>query len=303
MSFFTIHNDKAVSDFESYYISTSAITFDLYNQGIMYFYENDIEIPYSYDEERSVVTAQLADVHNYEQHACTLVDKDYRSQVMKRIYECARASFSFNQAYRYKRYDLFESTFRHYVEKIIPLMATANFYPNFVDPDDDRIENVFRQHDPRTSQFLLSQPELCPFLKLLEFGQLKVESGLWTSSELHQRRLFLLDLDVTDYFADANIVKTALPRICTSVDEAKALLKQRIEEESLRKKKVHALRRTYLTGQSSLASVFFSSIDVEESRHYWQAKFTIDASRLCITMGLPLIDTTIEQLTAALREI
>jgi hypothetical protein len=304
MSYYRPSGEHAISDFRTYYLGTSEILYDLYVKGLCCFYENDIQIKFTIDPETSVVTAKLSDVENYERNISLLTENNFCESLDIRTRNVSRSAIRFEKVINEKRYDLFHSCFSEYYNNMVLLMATANFYPNFVDDKDSKISDWLSAFEDNVAAELTSQPSICPFLKLVDFGLLKVQSGLWDKHAFVRKRMFLYQIDVIDYFCIPNQVNQYFTGRTIDTLSAKRELVDGLKTEIERIKGVNTLRSESLMHHpSELAQLLFTSIDAEEIRHYWQTRFIFDASRLAMLVGLPLCDATLDNLSATLKEI
>jgi hypothetical protein len=251
-----------------------------------------------------LVTARIDDVDNHERNRIRLIENRFNESLYERVSNTSRCAIKFSKAIKNKRYEQFERLFSAYLESIVSLMAMANFYPNYIDPDDKYILNWLAKFDDETSIALQSQPTVCPFLKLVEFGRLKVHSGLWDRLEFSNRRMFLCNIDVIDFFGVENLVDRYLPSDNSNSSASKKELISGITNEKTRKSRIISLReKVLLEHPSDLAQLFFTFVDSEEIRHYWQARFLFDVSRLVLLIGLPLSNTPLSEITKSLKEI
>lgn len=306
MSYYSPNRGMAISDFGAFYLSSCRATIDLYQRGLTHFYVHDLRIPAHHVKLRGgVITVPLdllpcgVTVRNH------LLEVQYSEQVAQRLSKACRMVMRFGNVVDRKVYHRLQVDYTNAVDAMIPLMATSNFVKTFVDPDDVLFKQALSGMPVDTTEFLISQPKATPFLRVLEMATLKVVSGRWSMGRFFRAAAFLHEMDPRMFYFQLEQIDDLVEPIRQAHADPGAAYLSLLQIEIARKTKLRrlraqAVRRTVTSGHLNL---FFAAIDIEEARHYWQARFTRDLYRCGLFLDLPIEATGLTALTRTLKDI
>jgi hypothetical protein len=306
MSYFSISRGSAVTDFSSYYDSSSQVTIDLYERGLLHFYTQDLGVSEAAVTWRNGVIALNLDVLPLGMRAAErLLAINYARGLRDRITSARRCVLRFGNCVGKKAFHKLEDSYNAALQSMIPLMATANFVSTFVDPKDELMKSLLA-HVPEVSvSMLMSQPQQTPVLRTLEIATLKLLSGRWTLGHYFRSAAFLNEMDPRLFYFQLEQIDGLIELIREQYSEPLVAYHQLLRQETERQERVRLGRGLAKTGtvDQALLQLLFASIDIEESRHYWQARFTRDAARCCLLLDLPMQTAGLDGIRDSLKGI
>lgn len=306
MGFYFSNRGKVVSDFESYYLTSCQATLDLYRDGILAFYTNDCSIPMAcISTTNNIVTIDSTLLPSPRALLGHFVDTDYTTQIKRRTGKCIRSIYKLCRSVETCDYSSLDESFSNATNYMILLMATSNFVKTFIDIDDSMFIELLSNLKADEVDILISQPSCTPFLRTLELGTLKYLYKRWDFGRFFEEVAFLKYMDPSDLYLSINeLDKFANDFLEPSQDPSAKYIKLK-ESEQGRKRRIIELRNKALRTSHfpKELNIFFMSLDIEEARHYWQARYTKEFCKCCMLIGQSFTDTSIQKLRDLLKEI
>lgn len=278
----TFNNEQEfkVFDPDAYYAYTSVVHNDLYLKGTQHLFANELascelapkhgqlKIPNAVLYSDLVLAVDAFEEANFAQNVYV-----YAAQTRKAVQRLDRAVDK-------QEFGKLLKAFQQMKNALIKLMASANFFALYIDPQNQYKDALNAQLSEVMSGTeiadLMTQPKVTPFLNVLKLSGLKCGAKRSGVYRFLNQAYFLrgFDLNVTwEKIKDIDVFLNQLGcEECVEHNEQRYLKTQK--EELQRQKKVLSLRARafqHVADERALM-LFLASVDGEELRHYWQAR-------------------------------
>ncbi len=306
MSYYYRSNDLAVTDFDTFYVGTCQVQLDLYREGIKYFYTHELGIDKSeVSQTNNIISVPHVHLGDGQALAQRLISRRYPERLnvlnARVALSVSRLSRSIHDACDPHLY----TTYRRARAALIELMASSNFAKTYIDTTGSQLLRLTAEATlaPQEREVVLGQPGVMPFLKWLEGGALKVRDGHWSTDHYMRFAYFLQYSDLSEYLLSLEKMDGFIQSICNNPALNKLPYRGYRHQEALRRAEVKRLRKRCLITSSEppLLQLLLTAIDMEEVRHYWQARAIKEFGLLMIKYGLPIQHTSLHELDELLK--